>query len=62
VLSNATYFDGNATAYDFIIDKGEVMNGTQNELVMLLTKENGGTRLSSTRYMHYGTVSTKSTH
>ncbi|QRV76563.1 glycoside hydrolase family 16 protein [Ceratobasidium sp. AG-Ba] len=31
------------------------MNG--GELVMTLTEANGGTRLSSTRYVHYGTIS-----
>ncbi|KAG5636834.1 hypothetical protein H0H81_006661 [Sphagnurus paluster] len=31
-------------------------NTTGGELAMLLTQTNGGTRLSSTRYMHYGTV------
>ncbi|KAH8829294.1 glycoside hydrolase family 16 protein [Flagelloscypha sp. PMI_526] len=58
ILSNSTYFDGNASAYDFVIDKGNIMNGT-GEVVLLLTKENGGTRLSSTRYFHYGTISAK---
>lgn len=60
VLSNATYFDGNASRYDFVVEKGNIMNGTNGELVMLLTEENGGTKLSSTRYIHYGKVTTKS--
>lgn len=37
---------------DFIVDKGNIMNTNQSggELAMLLTEDNGGTRLSSTRY------------
>ena len=29
------------------------------ELAMLLTQQNGGTRLSSTRYVHYGTITAR---
>jgi len=59
VLSNVTLYDGNATAHDFVLEKGNIFNTNQNggELVMTLTESNGGTRLSSTRYMHYGTIS-----
>lgn len=58
ILSNATFFDGNATAYDFVVDKGNIMNTNSSggELAMLLTQDNGGTRLSSTRYIYYGTI------
>jgi hypothetical protein len=35
-------------------------NTSGGELAMLLTQENGGTRLSSTRYLHYGTVTARS--
>ncbi|KAJ7185785.1 glycoside hydrolase family 16 protein [Mycena filopes] len=58
VLSNATMFDNNATAYDFIVESGNIMN-TGGDLAMLLTQENGGTRISSTRYLHYGTVTAR---
>ncbi|KAJ7100019.1 glycoside hydrolase family 16 protein [Mycena belliarum] len=58
VLSNASLFDGNASAYDFIVESGNIMN-TGGDLAMLLTKENGGTRISSTRYLHYGTVTAR---
>lgn len=49
----------NAKPQDFVIDKGNIFNTNSSggELVMSLTKENGGTRLSSTRYLHYGSVS-----
>ncbi|TFK38038.1 glycoside hydrolase family 16 protein [Crucibulum laeve] len=58
ILSNATFFDGNATEYDWILDTGAIMNTNSSggELAMLLTEANGGTRLSSTRYVHYGTI------
>ncbi|THU87755.1 glycoside hydrolase family 16 protein [Dendrothele bispora CBS 962.96] len=58
ILSNGTFFDGNATEYDWVVDKGNIMNTNSSggELAMLLTETNGGTRLSSTRYIHYGKV------
>jgi len=61
ILSNATFFDGNATEYDWVVDKGNIMNTNTSggELALLLTKENGGTRISSTRYLHYGTVTAR---
>ncbi|KAF7319129.1 Glycoside hydrolase family 16 protein [Mycena chlorophos] len=61
LLSNATIYDGNATEYDFTVDEGSVINTNQNggELVLILTEANGGTRISSTRYLHYGTVTAK---
>jgi len=55
ILSNATLFDGNASAYDWVVDKGNIMNNN-GELGLILTETNGGTRLSSTRYVHYGTI------
>jgi len=58
ILSNVTLYDGNATSHDWTLDKGniQVSNGA---LAMILTESNGGTRLSSTRYVHYGTISAK---
>ncbi|KAF5361620.1 hypothetical protein D9758_007371 [Tetrapyrgos nigripes] len=58
ILSNATFFDGNATEYDWVVDKGNIMNtdSSGGELALLLTEENGGTRISSTRYVHYGKI------
>jgi len=52
-------YDGNATSHDFILEKGNIFNTNQNggELVLTLTQANGGSRLSSTRYVHYGTIS-----
>ncbi|KAF5357158.1 hypothetical protein D9756_006430 [Leucocoprinus leucothites] len=61
ILSNATFFDGNATEYDWVVDKGNIMNTNSSggELALLLTQDNGGTRLSSTRYVYYGTITAK---
>ena len=74
ILSNATLYDGNATAYgtlsrscysrpadcayaDWTVDKGSIQN-SNGALALILTETNGGTRLSSTRFVHYGTITT----
>ncbi|KAK2461213.1 hypothetical protein APHAL10511_006740 [Amanita phalloides] len=61
VLSNATFYNGNASEYDWVLDKGNIMNTNSSGggLVMLLTESNGGTLLSSTRYVHFGTITTR---
>ncbi|KAJ2960066.1 hypothetical protein NUW54_g14447 [Trametes sanguinea] len=61
ILSNATYFDGNATKYDWVVNQGNIINTNSSggELAMILTQDNGGTRLSSTRYVHYGTITAR---
>ena len=59
---NATHYEGNATGFDWVLDKGEISisNGTSGgELALLLTQTNGGTRISSTRYVHYGKITTR---
>ena len=44
------------------LDKGTIINTNSSggELALLLTETNGGTRLSSTRYVHYGTITARS--
>ena len=37
---NASKYDGNATAHDWVIDKGQALS-TGSELVLTLTEENG---------------------
>ncbi|KAI0743192.1 concanavalin A-like lectin/glucanase domain-containing protein [Irpex lacteus] len=61
IAMNATHYDGNATAFDWVLDKGDILNTNSSggELGMLLTEANGGTRLSSTRYVHYGTITAR---
>lgn len=58
ILSNSSFFDGNVTEYDWVVDKGSIMNTNSSggELALLLTETNGGTRISSTRYVHYGKI------
>ncbi|KAF6764108.1 glycoside hydrolase family 16 protein [Ephemerocybe angulata] len=61
ILSNSTFFEGNATQYDWVLENGNIFNTnkTGGELAMTLTEKNGGTKLSSTRYVHYGTITAK---
>ena len=59
VLTNHTEYNGNATAWDWVVDKGAVELDPNGEgLRLTLTDENGGsgTLLSSTRYVHYGRI------
>jgi len=49
-------YNGNASAAGWTLDKGNISLTTAGELAMLLTEDNGGTRLSSTSYVHYGTI------
>ncbi|KAF9269699.1 glycoside hydrolase family 16 protein [Marasmius fiardii PR-910] len=55
ILTNATYFDGDIDKYDWTVDKGSIQS-SGGDMAMLLTETNGGTRLSSTRYIHYGKI------
>lgn len=57
---NATQYNGNASAWDFILQQGNIQNTTNNELVMTLNQQNNGTLLTSTRYVHYGTITARS--
>jgi len=65
-LVNASLYEGNATAHDWTIDQGKVLYPTAQQpgLALLLTEANGGTRISSTRYIMYGqvTVRMKTSH
>ncbi|KAJ7593282.1 concanavalin A-like lectin/glucanase domain-containing protein [Mycena floridula] len=55
ILMDSTQFDGSPDTYDWVVDGGNV-EVKNDELVMILTETNAGTRLSSTRFIHYGTV------
>ena len=46
VLQNTTLYDGNATLHDFVVDSGTVLLSDQNELILTLTENNNGTRIS----------------
>ncbi|GFZ47536.1 glycosylase, partial [Saitozyma sp. JCM 24511] len=53
-LNRSTYF-GNATGYDWVVNSGEVI-ATDNGTKLTLNETNGGTKISSTRYIHYGKI------
>ena len=44
---------------DWVLDGGNI-TVVDDSLAILLTETNGGTRLSSTRYVHYGTMTVRS--
>jgi hypothetical protein len=53
-------FDGNATAFDWVVDSGNIQPSADNSSIALtLNEKNMGTRISSTRYVHYGEISAK---
>lgn len=54
-VTAASQFDGDADKYDWTLDGGN-FTVSKNNLVMILTKTNSGTRLSSTRFIHYGKI------
>ncbi|KAI0346405.1 concanavalin A-like lectin/glucanase [Trametopsis cervina] len=61
IAMNSTNYNGNASSFDWVLDKGNILNtnASGGELGLLLTETNGGTRLSSTRYVHYGKITTR---
>ncbi|EGO03736.1 glycoside hydrolase family 16 protein [Serpula lacrymans var. lacrymans S7.3] len=62
ILTNYTYFEGNASEYDWVVEEGTIMNTTSSgeaALALLLTENGGGTLMSSTRYVHYGKITTR---
>ncbi|KIJ62177.1 glycoside hydrolase family 16 protein [Hydnomerulius pinastri MD-312] len=62
ILTNYTYFDGNASEYDWVVEEGSIMNTTSNgeaAIALILTENGGGTLLSSTRYVHYGQITAR---
>lgn len=59
ILMNATEYNGNASAWDFILQQGNIQNTTAGELVLTLSEENNGTLLTSTRYVHYGQITAR---
>jgi len=43
---------------DWVLNQGTIFNTNSSggELALILTQNNGGTRISSTRYVHYGKI------
>ncbi|KAF8137604.1 glycoside hydrolase family 16 protein [Boletus edulis] len=62
ILSNATYYNGNASEYDWVLEQGSILNTTSDgeaAIALTLTEQGGGTLLSSTRYVHYGRITAR---
>jgi beta-glucanase (GH16 family) len=58
IWPNATTFDGNSTAYDWVLESGNILS-TGTDIQLLLTEKNGGSKISLTKYLHYGTVTAR---
>jgi len=58
ILSNSTLFNGNSSKYDWVVDKGSIQNNN-GDVVLILADAKGGTRISSTRYVYYGTITAR---
>ncbi|WVF66528.1 hypothetical protein IAT40_001268 [Kwoniella sp. CBS 6097] len=57
VQLNGTKYDGNATAYDWVVNTGNLVADPNGQGVRLtLTENDQGTKISSTRYIHYGAI------
>ncbi|WWC90229.1 uncharacterized protein L201_005162 [Kwoniella dendrophila CBS 6074] len=57
VQMNGTKYDGNATAYDWVVNTGTLVPSPAGDGVRLTLKESDqGTKISSTRYIHYGSI------
>ncbi|OXH41529.1 hypothetical protein J008_00612 [Cryptococcus neoformans] len=57
VQQNVSLYDGNATAYDWVVNTGSLIASSDNDGArLILTQNNTGSKISSTRYLHYGTI------
>ncbi|KAL1405351.1 putative glycosidase CRH2 [Vanrija albida] len=56
VLLNATQYNGNASKWDWVLEKGALVADPSGNGQRLTLTEHGGTLLSSTRYIHYGQI------
>lgn len=59
IQTASSAYDGDASKYDWVVDGGNV-TASDGAVAMILTETNGGTRLSSTRYVHYGNITARS--
>nr|ODN85717.1 hypothetical protein L203_04591 [Cryptococcus depauperatus CBS 7841] len=55
VQMNGSAYNGNATAYDWVVNTGSLVPDRDGAR-LILKQDNAGTKISSTRYIHYGTV------
>ncbi|KAH0580896.1 hypothetical protein H2248_012051 [Termitomyces sp. 'cryptogamus'] len=59
-IQDVSLYDGDASAYDWVINTGKILNTNSSGGDMIMTlDETGGTHLSSTRYMHYGKITAR---
>ncbi|KZP33735.1 glycoside hydrolase family 16 protein, partial [Athelia psychrophila] len=58
IQTTSSAYDGDASKYDWVVDGGNV-TASNGAVAMILTETNGGTRLSSTRYVHYGNITAR---
>ncbi|WOO85671.1 putative glycosidase crf2 [Vanrija pseudolonga] len=56
VLLNATQYNGNASKWDWVLEKGTLVADPNGNGQRLTLTQSGGTLLSSTRYIHYGQI------
>jgi len=57
-IQRAEDYNGNASNYDWVLEGGNITI-VEESLAMILTESNGGTRLASTRYMHYAKMTAR---
>ncbi|TFK21830.1 hypothetical protein FA15DRAFT_672203 [Coprinopsis marcescibilis] len=55
---NSTLYEGDAAKHDWVIEGGNV-EARNGDLILTLTENDKGTKISSTRYVHYGTISAR---
>lgn len=58
-LVNATIYNNDPTNVDFTVDQGTPLITNQGQLVLTMTKAQGGTKISSTRAVLYGNIVAK---
>ncbi|ORX35156.1 putative cell wall organization and biogenesis-related protein [Kockovaella imperatae] len=51
----ASEWNGNASAYDWYVNSGQIIPSSDG-IKLVLNETNGGTKISSTRYVHYGKI------
>ncbi|KAJ7574046.1 hypothetical protein C8J56DRAFT_902687 [Mycena floridula] len=56
IPSDATEFDGSPDTYNWILDSGKFEVADNNLALVPSENQGAGTKLSSTRYVHYGTI------
>lgn len=58
VMVNHTEYEGNSTIHQWTIDEGSPAKA-DNNVALVLTETNKGTKISSTKYLHYGRITAR---